>query len=137
MNKLKPVLLLVLVFLAGIAVGVVGTRLFVRQLVRTAMERPDRIRLMMERRLERQLDLTAGQQAQVHDILTNSQAQIQDLRQEFRPQLAAIVMKANRDIIAILTPEQRVRFERMKRKNPMFWRAVQSTRPPPSAADSN
>ena len=136
MNKLKPVLLLVLVFLAGLAVGVVGTRLVVRQMVRTAIERPDRVRLMLERRLDRRLNLTADQQAQVHDILTNAQAQIQDLRREFRPQLGRVVMQANREITAILTPGQRVRFERMKRENPLFWRAGQAPAPPPPA-DSN
>lgn len=138
MNKLKPVLLLLLVFLAGIAVGVVGTRLFVRQLVRTAVERPEQVRLRVERRLERRLDLTPEQQARVHEILTNSQAQIQSLRREFRPQMAVIVMKANRDIMTILTPEQQRRYKKMRQENPWFWRSVQSTNPPSeSAADSN
>jgi hypothetical protein len=125
MNKLKPILLLTLVFCAGIAVGVVGTRFAVRQMVRTALERPEGIRLRLERRLNRQLDLTADQQARVHDILAQTQAQMRDLRQELRPRLAGVIGKANHDIIALLTPEQQERFERMKRENPLFWRAGQ------------
>ena len=138
MNKLKPVLLLALVFFAGIAVGVVGTRLVVRQMVRTAMERPDRIRLMMERRLDRRLNLTPDQRTRLHEILTGTQAQLRSLRQEIRPQLVAVIGRADRDILAILTPEQRERFERMKQENPLLWRAGQAPAPAsPPAADSN
>lgn len=121
MSKIKPILLLVLVFFAGMAIGVVGTRMVVRRIVQEAIKNPDAVRVFLEHRLDRRLKLDAGQQAQLHDILMNAHQEIKDLRQEYRPRFNLIVTEADGKIDAILTPEQQERFEKFKAENPMIW----------------
>ncbi len=122
MSKYKPILLLVLVFFAGIAVGVVGTRIVVRRLVSTAIQQPEQVRLMLERRLTRQLQLDAPQREKLHQILLDTHGKIKDIRQEFRPRVVTVRSQANDDINQILTPEQRERFEHWKKDNAFFMR---------------
>ncbi len=117
MKKLKPWLLLVLVFAAGVAVGAVSTRLAVRQFIRTAMAHPETLRQRIERELIRQLDLTAEQQPRVGAALARAQERMQALQVEFQPRLREILDDAAREISATLTPEQRERFEQFRARH--------------------
>lgn len=121
MKTFKPWLLLVLVFLAGAATGVFATRLAVRHFVRAAILQPDRIRVRIERDLVWQLRLDRAQRVQTGRILTDAHQHLRALRQEFGPQYTAIVSNAQREITAILTPEQRKKFERYQEENRPFW----------------
>jgi hypothetical protein len=123
MNKLKPVLLLLFVFVAGMAVGVVGEHIIIRRVIREALEHPERVPAFIERRLDRRLGLDADQRAQMHDILAGTHQELKDLRQEFRPRFATIISEADGKISAILTPEQLERFEKLKAENPAIWQA--------------
>lgn len=114
MKQLKPWLVLVLVFATGVAVGAVGTRLAVRQFVRTAIAHPDALRDRIERELIRRLDLSAEQQPRVRAALTRAHARVQALRAEYQPRLREILDDAGAEISATLTPEQRERFERFR-----------------------
>ena len=122
MKTFKLVLLIGLVFLAGIAAGVVGTRIAVRYWVRSAIERPQMVQTLIERRLNRRLRLDADQQAQVHKILTDTRSQLKSLRQEYRPQVILIVSNADAQISGLLTPAQQARYEKVKRENRIFLR---------------
>ena len=81
MKKLKPLIALLLVFGAGLIVGVVGTRVVTRIVIRRALTHPEIVRNRIERELVRKLKLDATQEAKVHDILVDSQKQLRDLRQ--------------------------------------------------------
>jgi len=114
MKTLKPWLVLALVFVAGVLVGAVGTRLAVRHFVRTAIAQPEMLRERLERELVRRLDLTDEQKPRVRAALTRAHERVQALRAEFQPRLREILDDAGAEISATLTPEQRERFERFR-----------------------
>lgn len=114
MKKLKPWLALALVFLAGVVVGAVGTRLAVRHYVRTVLAQPETLRERIERELIRRLDLSEEQKPKVHAALIRAHERLKVLRGEFQPRLREILDAAAAEISATLTPEQRERFERFQ-----------------------
>jgi hypothetical protein len=128
MKTFKLLLLVGLVFLAGVVAGVVGTRITIRHWVRSAIQRPQMVQTLVERRLKWQLRLDADQQAQVHQILTGARGQLKGLRQEYRPQVVLIVSNADVKISALLTPAQQERFEKMKRDSREFLQPVEEGR---------
>jgi hypothetical protein len=125
MKNWKSILLLILVFFAGLAVGVVGTRIVVRHVVQTAINHPERVQSLMERNLTRRLSLDNEQQVKLHDILTDARGQLTDLRKEFQPQAATILTNADQKISALLTPDQQARYEKFKERN---WPALRRLR---------
>ena len=130
MKHWKSIFLLALVFVAGIAVGVVGTRTAGRRFVPRAIVQPERAQNFMERDLSRSLRLDEVQRAKLHDILTESRGQLRELREHFQPQMALVMSNTNLKISALLTPEQAARFEEFKRANRLFPRPQRPLPPP-------
>jgi hypothetical protein len=117
MKNWKSFLLLALVFFAGLAVGVVGTRLVVRRAVQMAMVHPERVQFFLERSLTRRLRLDNEQQVKLHAILTETRQQMADLRKEVQPQAAQVMHETDQKIAGMLTPEQQERYEKFKDRN--------------------
>jgi hypothetical protein len=130
MKTFKLILLLSLVFFAGVVIGVVGTRAAIRRVVQQALLHPEKVQADIERRMTRQLRLDNSQQAKLHEILSGSHAQFDDLRGKYVPQVVSILNQANGQITAMLTPDQQARFEEMKRKNHPIMRAIQTNQNP-------
>jgi hypothetical protein len=128
MKNFKSILLLALMFLAGVVIGVVATRSVVRHVVREAILHPEKAQAVMERNFTRRLRLDDGQQVKLHQILSDAHGQLKDLRQQYRPQLVEIFSNANGQIIALLTPEQQRRFERLQLENHPLLQALQQSR---------
>ena len=128
MKNWKSILLLALVFLAGMAVGVVGTRIAVRHAVQQAVGHPERAQLVMERVLTRRLGLDREQQRQLHAILTETREQMTALRKEYQPRTSALLHDTDQKISALLTPEQQTRYEKIKART---WPALRQLPPPP------
>jgi hypothetical protein len=128
MKNLKSILLLALVFFAGLVIGVVGTRAVVRHIVNTAILHPEKVQAVMERKLTRNLRLDNGQQVKLRQILSDAHAQLQDLRQQYRPQLTGVFSNANAQINSMLTPEQQARFEKLKSENRPLLQTMQQNR---------
>ena len=120
MKYLKPIVLLLLVFLAGISVGVVGTRYEIRRSIRQAVRQPELVRLRIERDLTRDLNLDPAQQAKLDEILVNTQQQVATARQERQPRFRAILAETQKRISEILTPEQRQKFEKIQAEYGLF-----------------
>ena len=120
MKYLKPIVLLLLVFLAGISVGVVGTRYEIRRSIRQAVRQPELVRLQIERDLTRELALDPTQQAKLDEILVNTQQQVATARQERQPRFRAILAETQKRISEILTPEQRQKFEKIQAEYGLF-----------------
>ena len=121
MKMFKLSLLIALVFLAGVAAGVVGTRIAIRHWVNSAIQRPEKVQMLLERNLRWRLRLDAHQRVEVHRILTDARGQLKDLRQQYRPQVITILSNTEAQISAILTPEQQARFEKMQQENRRFF----------------
>jgi hypothetical protein len=128
MKTLKLLALIALVFMAGVTAGVVGTRLVIRHWVNTAIQRPENFQLLLERNLRWRLRLDARQGMEVHRILTDARVQLRDLRQEYRPQVVAVLTNTEAQISAVLTPEQEARFERMQQENQHFLQPAPTER---------
>jgi len=123
MKQLKPILLLVLVFVAGMFVGVVGTRATVHRWIQEAVQNPVVLQRSIEKRLTQRLKLDKKQQAEVRRTLAQAQQEIKDLRTEFRPRHVTILSNAQASVEAVLTPEQRAKFEKMPLGNRSLWLA--------------
>jgi hypothetical protein len=121
MKPWKSLLLLALVFFAGLAVGVVGTRLAVRRAVQQAIVHPEQAQTFVEHSLTRRLRLDPGQQTQIHAILTDTRQRLGILRQEIQPRAAEIWQDTDRKISTLLTPDQQARYEKIKERN---WPAL-------------
>lgn len=126
MKTFKLMVLVALVFLAGVAAGVVGTRVAIRHWVNTAIQRPENFQILLERKLRWQLHLDPRQRVEVHRILTDTRVQLRDLRKEYRPQVVAVFTNTEAQISALLTPEQEAQFERMQQENRRFFPAPES-----------
>jgi len=125
MKRFRPWTVVALVFLAGVVFGVVATRIVVRRIVRTAILQPERMRERIERDLTRKLKLTEEQRPNVHATLIQAHERLQALRQEFQPRFVLIITQAQQEVSAVLTPEQRERFEKFKRETRPFWRPAE------------
>jgi uncharacterized membrane-anchored protein YhcB (DUF1043 family) len=121
MKNLKLILLVALIFSAGVATGVVSTRLMVRRFVQRAIVQPELMREKIGQDLTRRLRLDAGQREKVQKILANAHTRIQAARQEFQPQFTGAVRDAATEINGLLTPEQRERFAQYRAANARFF----------------
>ena len=124
MKTIKVIGVLVLIFVAGFSGGVVATRLVVRNMVLEARRHPEQttslIRTNMERSFIRALRLSPEQQKQVHEILKDSRDRTRPIREQFQPQLDAIVFETRSNIFLTLTPPQQQRFKEFLAENRQF-----------------
>jgi molybdopterin biosynthesis enzyme len=123
-KTLKVIGLLGLVFVAGLAGGVVATRIVVRQMVADAVAHPERARSHVEQNTEqnlnRKLHLDAQQRERVRQILKDSQSKLRVVREEFQPKFNAITRETRTNISVLLTPDQQVSFEEFLEDNRQF-----------------
>jgi len=124
MKTFKLLLLVGLVFLAGVVAGVVGTRTVVRRVMGEAIAHPEIAQTRVERNLSFRLRLDGDQRMKLHAIMSDTHGQLKELRREFRPRAGLIFSNANDRITALLTPEQLARFERWKAENHPFLEAL-------------
>ena len=110
-------ILLAATFLTGMVAGVAADR-FV--LVREARILPRAgmrfVSARIVRAMDRELDLTDAQRADVERILAERQRRIERVWSEMRPQIRTEIERTNREIEAILTEEQKPKFEELTRR---------------------
>lgn len=116
--KRKAVGLLLVVFVLGIALGALGAYLAGRRVSGAPAEgtshRGKRARIV--ERLTRELDLSADQQKQVDAISADMLAKFRALQDQITPQTEQVRQQGRAQIRAILTPEQRPKFEDFLRR---------------------
>jgi len=109
----KAALWVGIVFLLGAALGGMLGYLFAHH---TAMAAPAQIteaekRAQKVQRITKELNLGADQQRQLEAIMASVQAQYKAIRQSTEPQINEARQKGREQIRAILTPEQKPKFE--------------------------
>ncbi len=116
--RLKFVALLVLIFILGIATGAFGYRLLSDKGYFSSRGRgPARVnRGEVVERFTRELGLSAQQREQLNVILTEDEQKFRELNKSIKPQADAIRQEGRNRIRAILTDEQKPKFEEMLRK---------------------
>lgn len=109
-TTLVAVLVLMLTFGAGVIAGAAAHHLWFAH--REAVH-PFAMKAMVNR-LDRRLDLTDAQRKQIEEILRRRHANINATWSGVRPRVRAEVEAANAEIVKVLTPEQRAKFEKMR-----------------------
>jgi Spy/CpxP family protein refolding chaperone len=109
----KAALWVGVVFMLGAALGGMLGYVFAH---RTAMAAPAQItdadkRAQKVQRLTQELNLTAAQQKQLEAIIASVQAEYKAIHQSTDPQIDQVRQKGREQIRAILTPEQKPKFE--------------------------
>ena len=110
-TTIVAILVVVLTFTAGVAVGVFTSHMMILRGGHGAGFFPAKA---MVNRLDRRLDLTDAQRAQVEQIIRRSHTRIDGMWNDVHPRVRAEIDRANQEISNILTPEQRAKFERLK-----------------------
>ena len=92
------------------------------------------------RRLERDLNLNAAQQADVDRALGRHYERIRDIRRNMRPQINAIMQEIRRDVRSFLDDAQKISFDKMVQKfeerRKRRWRKYRKHRPDDPAGQS-
>jgi Spy/CpxP family protein refolding chaperone len=109
----KAALWVGVVFLLGAALGGMLGYVFAHH---TALAAPAQMneaerRAQKVQRLTQELNLAADQQKQLDAIMTSVQAEYKAIHQSTEPQINEVRQKGREQIRAILTPEQKSRFE--------------------------
>jgi Spy/CpxP family protein refolding chaperone len=108
----KAVALLVVVFLLGLALGGFGTYFFWAG----AIERGHHSKQHIVEELTRELALTPDQQKQLSQILDDTRARFEAIHEQMRPQYDAAREEGRNRIRAILTADQRPKFDAFVRR---------------------
>ena len=66
--------------------------------------------------LERRLELSEQQSRQIREILQATRRESAQMRREMRPRIEELLERTRNEIEEVLTPEQRERFEKMRRQ---------------------
>jgi Spy/CpxP family protein refolding chaperone len=74
---------------------------------------PSGLKMEVLRRVERDLDLTPEQRSQVDRIISASQERTKKLMEPVAPQIHAELQETKEAVRAVLTPEQRIRFDEL------------------------
>ena len=104
----------IIAFVAGILVGVVGDHLlFIHHVFGRGF-----VAGRIVARLDRELHLTPQQKTQVQQILDRHRTRIDAVMSGVRPQVRQEIDATNAEIEKILTPEQRAQFAKMRMRMP-------------------
>lgn len=123
MGRASSILVVAALFLSGVAIGALGMHLYYWQKLgaRAAAARPPGP--MMMGWMERELDLTPEQRREIRAILADSMHRGAEMRRELRPRVEELMRDTSERIAAVLTEEQRRRYEELQRhQRPRFER---------------
>ena len=129
MKHWRSILVLLLTFLAGAAVGALGVRTAVRAEVEQAQAHPEKSQNVLERSFVRRLELDDGQQAKLHAILSDSRQQLDQIHHAVQPRVNTVLRNTDEQIAGMLTSEHLARYDHFKRQNHPFWRLLQRPSP--------
>jgi Spy/CpxP family protein refolding chaperone len=106
----KVILAFIGIFLAGALVGGLVTLRWGKNF---AQRQPsgEQYGPQLMKRLVTELELTPEQQAKINPIVTSASEELRELRRTTQRTSAAVLARMQGDIAAVLTPEQRAKFD--------------------------
>ena len=122
MRRAAATISVLALFLMGMVIGAFGMHLFERHHLPWHMPvHGDRMRTSGPphfpphaiEEIEKQLELTPEQSEQVHRILAHGRLRAEALRHDVAPQVHAQMQETHRQILEILTPDQRRHLEQL------------------------
>ncbi len=112
MKRLRGVGFVILIFLFGVAFGVIVATGTVREEMRKTVEAgPDRVVEFVVERLSRELRLDAGQKKIVGHIATDTDESLRRIRKKTQPEVAAALDQAAQRVRSVLEPDQEKKFD--------------------------
>jgi len=121
-SRLLAGIVILLVFLAGVAVGLFLHHTLPRRgwpgfAVGGPPHGPSpEVKGWMLKRLDRELDLTPEQHARIDTVLTRRESDLRALMTEARPRFEAIAARTRTEIRAVLTPAQQQKFAEITKR---------------------
>jgi hypothetical protein len=114
----KAIAWLVVVFVLGAALGVVGTYVVTTRVFAFGSNdhNPATQRAHYIDRLDHELNLTADEQKQIDGVLTGVQARYDSIHQSVAPQYDQVRQDGRAQIRQILTPDQQPKFDDFMRR---------------------
>lgn len=128
--KWKVVAYALLIFLAGLFIGAVGSPFLVRTFLRPPS--PNELSRHLLARLQSQLALSSAQTAQIKPLIEQTSADLDRIRVATAKQISDRITQTNSKIAPFLTPEQRAKLEKIdaeRRKH--LSREIPFLAPPP------
>lgn len=117
MRRGTALLAVVALFLSGVLVGVVGTHGFYLYKVRQPGGLGELGSRVAAWELRQRLDLTPEQERQIDEILADTRREGLTIRQRTIADVLALLERNHEQLSAVLTPEQRVEFERFRQRH--------------------
>lgn len=115
-SKTKWISLIITVFLSGLVFGFVGGQVWQHyQFVKRFKERPRPNKLIED--MARELSLSPDQVKKVSAIMDSRKEEFDKVIPGFREKIREIREKTDKEIEAILTPEQKVKFSQFREKH--------------------
>jgi hypothetical protein len=117
MTKWKIWVGLLVLFVSGLLIGSVATRMYVRHQVKGifARERPA-IRNLFLGRLTGELDLTSEQRQAIEQIANRAAEKFYDLHKKHRGEVEAVLDRSAREMKKHLSPAQQEQFDAFRKK---------------------
>jgi Spy/CpxP family protein refolding chaperone len=117
-TRATAIAVIVMTLVAGIAIGIAADHYWL--LHRGVLQHRGGSRFSTARvteRLDRELHFTPAQKTQVTQILDRHRVKIDALMSTVRPQVHQEVESSNREIDALLTPEQKTKFAQLRARS--------------------
>ncbi|MBZ5587457.1 MAG: hypothetical protein LAO05_02765 [Acidobacteriia bacterium] len=123
------------VFIAGFLCGAVTVHLTHIRVQRHIMDSPDGMAGILVHRLDRDLNLTGAQRRQIEAAAARAHSETTRVMQPVMPQMNEIFERLRTEIRAVLTDDQRVRFDRMVNERRPFLNRMWARPPHPTGAE--
>jgi len=127
----NAILLVAVAFVAGALIGFAGGRVYSIFHGPLRGRGPEFMRGRIVSHLDHELSLTPQQHDQIAQIMDRHHKRMLELSGGIQPQMRQEIDTANREIEALLTPEQRKKFQTMRMRMDRFGRRRHEGGPPP------
>ena len=117
MKRWQALVALLGLFVLGVVSGGLGAHLYYARALDRPPGPPPFFGGRLGPRLERHLELTPEQGEQLRDILDETRREAEALRRDLAPRMREVLERSEERIREILTPEQRQRFEEIRRQH--------------------
>ena len=128
MSTWRTILGILLIFLAGILVGMGATRFYVKHRIEKVVAGgPPAARELVVRQLSRELGLDASQREEVARVVERGQARMTAVRAKYQPEVEQIVADSVAQIEPSLSPSQRAKLQALHEKVRARWQTPPGT----------
>ena len=114
MTRGRATLLLLGIFLLGLACGALGAAAFGLHRWRWGHYSSERMERFVVRRLSHRLDLDDTQRKVLEDVTHRAHQQLEQIHSEVQPRVEAVIEQACRELSPVLRPDQRAELDTIR-----------------------